>query len=74
MQALYIGGPTVILTIGGLRLMTDPTLDPAGHSYPTGGGKFTLEKAQSPATTVRAAGGSRQAAPRAYFPSNAFNC
>jgi L-ascorbate metabolism protein UlaG (beta-lactamase superfamily) len=52
MEALYIGGPTVILTLGGLRLMTDPTLDPAGHSYPTGGGKFTLEKAQSPATTA----------------------
>jgi len=26
----YLGGPTVILEIGGLRLMTDPTLDPAG--------------------------------------------
>jgi L-ascorbate metabolism protein UlaG (beta-lactamase superfamily) len=51
MQALYIGGPTAILTIGGLRLMTDPTLDPAGHSYPSGGGKIILEKAQSPATT-----------------------
>jgi L-ascorbate metabolism protein UlaG (beta-lactamase superfamily) len=29
----YIGGPTVILEIGGLRLMTDPTLDPAGVSF-----------------------------------------
>ena len=52
MQTLYIGGPTAVLSIGGLRLMTDPTLDPAGHSYPTGGGKFTLDKVQSPATTA----------------------
>jgi L-ascorbate metabolism protein UlaG (beta-lactamase superfamily) len=29
----YIGGPTVILEIGGLRIMTDPTLDPAGTSF-----------------------------------------
>src|ERR1700748_3338867 len=29
----YIGGLTVILEIGGLRIMTDPTLDPAGTSF-----------------------------------------
>lgn len=29
----YLGGPTVILEIGKLRIMTDPTLDPAGTSY-----------------------------------------
>lgn len=29
----YLGGPTVILEIGGLRLMTDPTLDPAGETF-----------------------------------------
>jgi L-ascorbate metabolism protein UlaG (beta-lactamase superfamily) len=29
----YIGGPTVILEIGGLRFITDPTLDPAGGVY-----------------------------------------
>lgn len=29
-SATYIGGPTVIFEIGGLRLMTDPTLDEAG--------------------------------------------
>ncbi|HEY4110874.1 MBL fold metallo-hydrolase [Puia sp.] len=34
---IYIGGPTVILEIGGLRLMTDPTLDPAGVVFPING-------------------------------------
>ena len=52
MQALYIGGPTAILTIGGLRLMTDPTLDPAGKSYISSGGKIILDKVQSPSTTA----------------------
>ena len=33
----YVGGPTVILEIGGLRLMTDPTLDPAGVSFEING-------------------------------------
>ena len=52
MQALYIGGPTAILSIGGLRLMTDPTLDPAGKSYISSGGKIILDKVQSPSTTA----------------------
>jgi L-ascorbate metabolism protein UlaG (beta-lactamase superfamily) len=33
--ATYLGGPTVILEVGGLRLLTDPTLDPAGAAFPT---------------------------------------
>jgi L-ascorbate metabolism protein UlaG (beta-lactamase superfamily) len=32
----YIGGPTAIFEIGGLRTMTDPTLDPAGGTYHSG--------------------------------------
>jgi L-ascorbate metabolism protein UlaG (beta-lactamase superfamily) len=32
----YIGGPTAIFEIGGLRIMTDPTLDPAGGTYHSG--------------------------------------
>lgn len=32
-NVIYLGGPTIILEIGGLRLMTDPTLDPAGESF-----------------------------------------
>ena len=34
LQVVYLGGPTVVLEIGGLRFMTDPTLDPAGGIYP----------------------------------------
>ncbi len=44
----YIGGPTAILEIGGLRLMTDPTLDPAGSIYHLG--SLTVEKTKGPAT------------------------
>ncbi|HEX3962521.1 MAG TPA: MBL fold metallo-hydrolase [Trebonia sp.] len=31
----YLGGPTALLELGGLRLLTDPTFDPAGD-YPIG--------------------------------------
>jgi hypothetical protein len=31
----YLGGPTAILEIGGVRLLTDPTFDPPGE-YPIG--------------------------------------
>jgi L-ascorbate metabolism protein UlaG (beta-lactamase superfamily) len=31
----YLGGPTAVLEIGGLRLLTDPTFDPAGE-HPIG--------------------------------------
>ena len=46
-RVIYIGGPTAILEIGGLRIMTDPTLDPAGTVYvlPT----LTVEKTKGPA-------------------------
>lgn len=32
-QVTHSGGPTVLLEIGGLRLLTDPTFDPAGSHY-----------------------------------------
>lgn len=32
-NVIYLGGPTIILEIGGLRLMTDPTLDPPGETF-----------------------------------------
>src|SRR5690242_440024 len=31
----YLGGPTALLELGGLRLLTDPTFDPPGD-YPVG--------------------------------------
>jgi L-ascorbate metabolism protein UlaG (beta-lactamase superfamily) len=35
-NVIYIGGPTAIFEIGGIRFMTDPTLDPAGETYHSG--------------------------------------
>jgi L-ascorbate metabolism protein UlaG (beta-lactamase superfamily) len=34
----HIGGPTVLIEVGGWRLLTDPTFDPAGQSYRFGWG------------------------------------
>lgn len=42
----YIGGPTALIEMNGARLLTDPTFDPAGTSYPTAA--YTLEKSLSP--------------------------
>lgn len=36
----YAGGPTAILEVGGVRLLTDPTFDPPGD-YPIGARKLT---------------------------------
>lgn len=46
----YLGGPTVILEIGGLRLMTDPTLDPAGEQFMIND-KPAYHKTEGPAIT-----------------------
>ncbi|MGH2644532.1 MAG: MBL fold metallo-hydrolase, partial [Chitinophagaceae bacterium] len=43
----YIGGPTAMLEIGGLRFLTDPTFDPAGTDYHTT--VYTLHKSVEPA-------------------------
>jgi L-ascorbate metabolism protein UlaG (beta-lactamase superfamily) len=34
----HIGGPTVLIEVGGWRLLTDPTFDPPGESYRFGWG------------------------------------
>ena len=47
----YVGGPTVILEIGGLRLMTDPTLDPAGTMFRINE-KPAYQKLEDPAATA----------------------
>jgi L-ascorbate metabolism protein UlaG (beta-lactamase superfamily) len=49
-----IGGPTALIEIGGLRLLTDPTFDPAGTDYPTP--VYTLHKLQDPALTAQKIG------------------
>ena len=43
----YIGGPTALIEFGGVRLLTDPTFDPAGGEYTTG--LVTLRKLAGPA-------------------------
>jgi L-ascorbate metabolism protein UlaG (beta-lactamase superfamily) len=50
----YVGGPTALLEFGGLRLLTDPTFDPAGHEYPTPA--YTLRKTAAPALGPEALG------------------
>jgi L-ascorbate metabolism protein UlaG (beta-lactamase superfamily) len=50
----YIGGPTALLEVAGLRLLTDPTLDPAGGTYTAG--PVTLRKLAGPAVSPDALG------------------
>jgi len=47
MDVTYIGGPTALLTIAGVRFLTDPTFDPPGDDYRTG--PVTLHKLAPPA-------------------------
>src|SRR2546423_12705046 len=43
-----VGGPTALITYGGLRLLTDPTFDPPGD-YPRPGSPGVLRKPAGPA-------------------------
>lgn len=54
----YIGGPTVLLEWGALRLLTDPTFDPPGTRYPTAypTGTCVLRKTLGPAVAPEALG------------------
>ena len=36
-RVTYVGGPTALLEWGGLRLLTDPTFDPAGATFAAAG-------------------------------------
>jgi L-ascorbate metabolism protein UlaG (beta-lactamase superfamily) len=47
LRITYIGGPTAVLEVGGLRLLTDPTFDPAPQEYDSG--KYMLRKTAGPA-------------------------
>jgi len=47
LKITYIGGPTVLLEFGGVRILTDPTFDPAGGEYTSG--PVTLHKIAGPA-------------------------
>ena len=46
-RVTYVGGPTALLEWGGLRLLTDPTFDPAGATFTAGA--YFLRKTQGPA-------------------------
>ena len=46
----YIGGPTALLEIGGLRFLTDPTFDPQDTKYDTG--LYVLHKTTNPSVEV----------------------
>lgn len=51
-RVTHVGGPTVLIEIGGWRLLTDPTFDPAGGKYRFGlgtGSQKLTEPALSPA-------------------------
>jgi L-ascorbate metabolism protein UlaG (beta-lactamase superfamily) len=50
----YIGGPTALIELAGVRFLTDPTLDPGGTDYPTA--VYTLHKTQAPALAAESLG------------------
>jgi L-ascorbate metabolism protein UlaG (beta-lactamase superfamily) len=47
LRITYVGGPTALIEWGGLRLLTDPTFDPAGTTYELPA--YTLRKTMDPA-------------------------
>lgn len=51
LTATAIGGPTAVLEVAGLRLMTDPTFDPPGSYEPRPG--VTLTKTEGPAIAAQ---------------------
>jgi L-ascorbate metabolism protein UlaG (beta-lactamase superfamily) len=53
-KATYIGGPCVLLDVGGIRLLTDPNFDPGGSSYTTP--VYTLHKSSGPAVDAQNVG------------------
>lgn len=53
-HATYIGGPTALIEIHGLRVLTDPTFDAGGTSYETP--VYTLRKTTDPAVAADALG------------------
>jgi len=50
----YIGGPTALLDLAGLRLLTDPTFDPAGTEFRAGA--YVLRKTRGPGSSADAVG------------------
>lgn len=55
LKITYIGGPTALLDFGGVRLLTDPTFDPAGEVYEPAP-SYRLEKIDGPAMSAKQLG------------------
>ena len=51
MTLTHVGGPTVLVELGGWRLITDPTFDPAGGRYAFGWG-ISSDKVAAPALST----------------------
>jgi len=45
LRITHIGGPTVLMEVGGWRLLTDPTFDPPGRKYKFGWGTGSVKLA-----------------------------
>ena len=54
LRITYVGGPTALIEFAGVRMLTDPTFDPAPAAYETP--VYTLHKTQSPAIEADAIG------------------
>ncbi len=54
LRLTYIGGPTVLIEVGSLRLLTDPTFEAAGYEYVAG--PQLIRKTVSPALLASALG------------------
>ncbi len=54
LRMTHIGGPTALIEIGSLRLLSDPTFEPAGYIYNAGG--QAISKTASPAVAASALG------------------
>ncbi len=50
----YVGGPTALMEISGVRFLTDPTFDPAGSEYKTK--SYTLRKTIGPRMSLGSLG------------------
>ena len=55
MIVTHIGGPTALIEVGGWRLLTDPTFDPAGRDYAFGWGTGS-RKLAGPAASAEEVG------------------
>src|SRR5215471_17757924 len=53
-EITYVGGPTAVLSVAGVRFVIDPTLDAAGGEYASG--TVTLRKTTGPALSAQQLG------------------